>query len=105
MNWRACSASPRRRFFRASGAIRTQCRNIMSAHEALVKQIEAALQPFPTLTFAGSAYHGVGISDCVRTGEAAARKFLPGCLRSCRAPAIRTIGAIAIYWRCLSFQA
>jgi len=41
-------------------------------HEVLVKRIEGALQPFPTLTLAGSAYHGVGISDCVRTGEAAA---------------------------------
>ena len=43
-------------------------------HEALVKRIQGALQPFPTLTLAGSAYHGVGISDCVRTGEAAAEK-------------------------------
>ena len=44
-------------------------------HEALVKRIEGALQPFPTLALAGSAYHGVGISDCVRTGEAAAEKI------------------------------
>ena len=43
-------------------------------HEARVKRIEAALQPFPTLALAGSAYHGVGISDCVRTGEEAAEK-------------------------------
>ncbi len=43
-------------------------------HEALVKRIEGAIQPFPTLSLAGSAYHGVGISDCVRTGEAAAEK-------------------------------
>ena len=43
-------------------------------HEARVKRIEAALRPFPTLTLAGSAYHGVGISDCVRTGEEAAEK-------------------------------
>ena len=46
----------------------------MSATRRLVKRIEGALQPFPTLTLAGSAYHGVGISDCVRTGEAAAEK-------------------------------
>ena len=45
-------------------------------HEARVQRIEAALQPFPTLTLAGSAYHGVGISDCVRTGEEAAEKVL-----------------------------
>jgi protoporphyrinogen/coproporphyrinogen III oxidase len=44
-------------------------------HEARVKRIEAALQQFPTLALAGSAYHGVGISDCVRTGEEAAEKL------------------------------
>jgi oxygen-dependent protoporphyrinogen oxidase len=43
-------------------------------HEARVDRIEAALQKFPTLALAGSAYHGVGISDCVRTGEEAAEK-------------------------------
>ena len=43
-------------------------------HEASVKRIEGALEFFPTLTLAGSAYYGVGISDCVRTGEAAAEK-------------------------------
>jgi oxygen-dependent protoporphyrinogen oxidase len=43
-------------------------------HEARVQRIEAALQQFPTLTLAGSAYHGVGISDCVRTGEEAAEQ-------------------------------
>ena len=43
-------------------------------HEARVDRIEAALQKFPTLALAGSGYHGVGISDCVRTGEEAAEK-------------------------------
>jgi oxygen-dependent protoporphyrinogen oxidase len=45
-------------------------------HEARVKRIETALQQFPTLALVGSAYHGVGISDCVRTGEAAADKLI-----------------------------
>ena len=45
-------------------------------HEARVNRIEAALQLFPTLALAGSAYHGVGISDCVRTGEEAAEKIV-----------------------------
>lgn len=45
-------------------------------HEARVNRIEAALQLFPTLVLAGSAYHGVGISDCVHTGEEAAEKML-----------------------------
>jgi oxygen-dependent protoporphyrinogen oxidase len=45
-------------------------------HEARVKRIETTLQQFPTLALAGSAYHGVGISDCVRTGEEAAERVL-----------------------------
>jgi oxygen-dependent protoporphyrinogen oxidase len=45
-------------------------------HEARVKRIETALQQFPTLALAGSAYHGVGISDCVRTGEEAAETII-----------------------------
>ena len=49
-------------------------------HDARVRRIEAALQPFPTLTLAGSAYHGVGISDCVRTGEEAAEQALASVL-------------------------
>jgi protoporphyrinogen/coproporphyrinogen III oxidase len=52
-------------------------------HDARVKRIETALHKFPTLALAGSAYHGVGISDCVRSGEEAAEKvvnhFLAGC--------------------------
>ncbi len=43
-------------------------------HGNLVKRIESALEPFPGLALAGSAYRGVGISDCVRTGEEAAEK-------------------------------
>jgi len=45
-------------------------------HEARVSRIEEALQLFPTLALAGSAYHGVGISDCVRTGEEAAERLV-----------------------------
>jgi oxygen-dependent protoporphyrinogen oxidase len=45
-------------------------------HDARVNRIETVLQKFPTLALAGSAYHGVGISDCVRTGEEAAEKVL-----------------------------
>jgi oxygen-dependent protoporphyrinogen oxidase len=45
-------------------------------HSALVKSIETALEPLPGLALAGSAYHGVGISDCVHTGEDAAEKVI-----------------------------
>ena len=49
-------------------------------HQARVQRIEAALRQFPTLALAGSAYHGVGISDCVRTGEEAAEKTVAAVL-------------------------
>jgi protoporphyrinogen/coproporphyrinogen III oxidase len=45
-------------------------------HDARIKRIETDLSRFPSLALAGSAYHGVGISDCVRTGEEAAEKLL-----------------------------
>ena len=45
-------------------------------HDALVRRIETALSAFPTLALAGSAYHGVGIADCVHTGEQAAEKVV-----------------------------
>ncbi len=45
-------------------------------HEMRVQRIETALRKLPGLALAGSAYHGVGISDCVRTGEEAAEKVL-----------------------------
>jgi protoporphyrinogen/coproporphyrinogen III oxidase len=43
-------------------------------HQARIERVESSLSKFPTLALAGSAYHGVGISDCVRTGEEAAEK-------------------------------
>lgn len=45
-------------------------------HEARVKRIETVLDKFPGLALAGSAYHGVGISDCIRTGEEAVEKLV-----------------------------
>lgn len=45
-------------------------------HESRVRRIEAALARFPTLALAGSGYHGVGVSDCVRAGEDAAEKVV-----------------------------
>jgi oxygen-dependent protoporphyrinogen oxidase len=50
-------------------------------HAARIQRIENCLDRFPTIALAGSAYHGVGISDCVRTGEEAAEKIV-GCLKS-----------------------
>jgi oxygen-dependent protoporphyrinogen oxidase len=45
-------------------------------HQERIQRIETALARFPTLALAGSAYHGVGISDCVRTGEEAAERVI-----------------------------
>ena len=45
-------------------------------HAALIQRIEASLGSHPGLALAGSAYHGVGISDCVHTGEEAAEKVI-----------------------------
>jgi len=45
-------------------------------HTARVERIETTLRRFPSIELAGSAYHGVGIADCVRTGEEAAEKIV-----------------------------
>jgi protoporphyrinogen/coproporphyrinogen III oxidase len=52
-------------------------------HDARIKRIETALGRFPTLALAGSAYYGVGIADCVRTGEEAAEKVVNHILAGC----------------------
>jgi oxygen-dependent protoporphyrinogen oxidase len=45
-------------------------------HEGRIERVEKELREFPSMALAGSAYHGVGISDCVRTGEEAAEKLV-----------------------------
>lgn len=45
-------------------------------HMARVRRIEDSLLRLPDIALAGSAYHGVGISDCVHTGEAAAERVV-----------------------------
>lgn len=41
-------------------------------HPQRLQRIEAALAHHPGLALAGAAYHGVGIPDCIRSGEQAA---------------------------------
>lgn len=41
-------------------------------HVDRVRQIEAAAQRWPRLALAGNAYHGVGIPNCIRSGQRAA---------------------------------
>jgi oxygen-dependent protoporphyrinogen oxidase len=45
-------------------------------HVQAVDAIEQRLGALPGLALAGSAYRGVGIADCVRSGEAAAERLL-----------------------------
>jgi oxygen-dependent protoporphyrinogen oxidase len=45
-------------------------------HQDRIMRIEKAMDRIPSVALAGSAYHGVGISDCVRTGEEAAEKVI-----------------------------
>ena len=45
-------------------------------HLKLVEKIEQQVARYPELAFAGNAYRGVGIADCVRSGEAAAEAIL-----------------------------
>lgn len=45
-------------------------------HEGRVRRIEAHLTKLPGLVLAGNAYHGVGIADCIRSGEEAAERLL-----------------------------
>jgi protoporphyrinogen/coproporphyrinogen III oxidase len=43
-------------------------------HEDHIKRIDSVLQKYPRMYLAGNAYSGIGISDCIRTGKAAAQQ-------------------------------
>jgi len=45
-------------------------------HAERVRSIEQRLQSLPGVYLSGNAYSGIGISDCIRTGRAAAEKAL-----------------------------
>lgn len=45
-------------------------------HQQRIRRIEGRLSGLSGLALAGSAYHGVGIADCIHSGEAAAEKVL-----------------------------
>ena len=45
-------------------------------HQERIRNIETAIGTLPGLALAGSAYHGVGISDCVHTGEETAERVI-----------------------------
>ena len=51
-------------------------------HQARIQRIESALDKHPNLALAGSAYRGVGIADCVRSGEEGAEKIFKQIVQS-----------------------
>ena len=45
-------------------------------HVARVERIEARAARWPNFALAGNAYHGVGIPQCITSGEAAAERIV-----------------------------
>lgn len=45
-------------------------------HPEKLKQIDAALEKYPTLALAGNGYRGIGIPDCIHSGELAVNKII-----------------------------
>ena len=48
------------------------------SHLERLQRIDALLLRFPTLALAGNGYRGIGIPDCIRTGQKAANQLLSG---------------------------
>ena len=46
-----------------------------SGHLARVGRIEEAVKALPTVAIAGNAFRGIGVPDCIRTGQEAAAKL------------------------------
>ncbi len=47
-------------------------------HPQRLQAIEAAVARYPGLALAGNGYHGIGIPDCIHSGQQAAERVLPG---------------------------
>ena len=47
-----------------------------SGHIARVERIEQRVADIPGLAIAGNAFHGIGVPDCVRSGQQAAAALL-----------------------------
>ena len=45
-------------------------------HLERLQRIEGLLKQLPGLALAGNAYRGIGVPDCVRSGEAAVQQVL-----------------------------
>jgi oxygen-dependent protoporphyrinogen oxidase len=51
-------------------------------HAERVRRIQSQLEELPGVYLAGNAYSGIGISDCIRTGKAAAHQAMGGTVNS-----------------------
>ena len=56
-------------------------------HLERLQRIEGLVKQLPGLALAGNAYRGIGVPDCIRSGEAAVQQLLAD--RFCVAPARR----------------
>jgi len=45
-------------------------------HLERLQRIEGLVKPLPGLALAGNAYRGIGVPDCIRSGEAAVQQVL-----------------------------
>jgi oxygen-dependent protoporphyrinogen oxidase len=54
-------------------------------HPDILRRIDTALENYPGLALAGNGYRGIGIPDCIHSGEVAVKKIL--CLRAERSAA------------------
>ena len=45
-------------------------------HPEILKRIDIALENHPGLALAGNGYRGIGIPDCIHSGELAVEKVL-----------------------------
>lgn len=45
-------------------------------HKKVIGEIDELVEHFPRLALAGNAYHGIGIPDCINSGEQAALKLI-----------------------------
>ena len=52
-------------------------------HLELVSRIEAEAQKLPGLALAGNAYRGIGIPDCITSGDAAAQSLMDALTTVC----------------------
>ncbi len=45
-------------------------------HKTVISEIDELVENFPRLALAGNAYHGIGVPDCINSGQQAALKLL-----------------------------